>query len=237
MSADLGQDGRIKRLLAMDNGDTGWSTLVTEIMDNGLHSSTTRIGNAALQGSVAAAPIGSVLEFSHSDLPSNFLPCYGQTVSRTVYAALFEEIGTRWGPASADTFRLPNAIGRMIIGGDGTEEDGDADNPVYGGTPTQTVGKDQMPVHTHGMGTLAIERVGDHSHLYSGGTGAGGGVSIRPYNFQDEFNRQDVPATSPSGAVSDHEHLVVGNTDFVGSSAPWGQFMPSATVMVGIRAT
>ena len=186
----------------------------------------------------AAVSIGDVIEFAHSDIPSNFLPCYGQTVSRVVYKALFDAIGTRFGSASADTFRLPQCIGRMIIGGDGTEEDGDADNPVYGGAPTQVVGKDQMPVHSHGKGTLGILDVDPHSHSYGGGQTGGPGVPIDGGSFQDEQNIVNAKGrTGNTGRVADHEHLVVGNTDYAGSSAPWGKFMPSATVMMAIRAT
>ena len=238
MSTDLGQDGRIKRLLAMDNASTGWTTLVTEIWDNALHSATTRLGLASKSGSVAAVPIGAVVEFAQAEIPSNFLPCLGQTVSRVTYKALFSEIGTRYGQATADTFRLPQCQGRMIIGGNGTEDASDDENPIYGGSSTKTLSKEQMPVHAHGNGTLAIEDVDDHAHSYRGGGSGGPGVPIDGGSFQDEQNIVNAKGSAGStGAVADHEHLVEGNSGWAGNNASWGAYQPSAVVQMAIRAT
>ena len=238
MSTDLGQDGRIKRLLAMDNASAGWSTLVTEIFDNALHSLTTRLGLGSKADSVAAVPIGGVVEFAQAELPANFLPCMGQTVSRVTYKELFAEIGTRYGQATADTFRLPQCQGRMIIGGDGTEDAGNEENPIYGGESTKSLSKEQLPIHSHGNGTLEIEDVPDHAHSYRGGLSGGPGVPIDGGSFQDEQNIEQVKgAAGSTGAVDDHDHLIEGNSGWAGNNASWGAYQPSAVVQMGIRAT
>ena len=238
MSTDLNQDGRIKRLLAMTNASTGWSTLVAEILDNVLGSSTTPLGTGALAGSAASIPIGGTIEFAHDDLPANFLPCRGQTVSRTTYKALFDVVGTKYGPATADTFRLPPCTGRMIIGGDGTEDAADEDNPIFGGLAAISLSKDQIPVHAHGNGTLDIEDVEDHSHVYSAGTSGGPGVPLDSWSGQDEFNVHNPrgAASQSTGAVADHPHKIVGNSGWAGNNAPFGSYQPSLVVQMAIRA-
>ena len=239
MSTNLNQDSRIKKLLAMTNASTGWATLVAEIWDNGLHSSTTPIGEAGKAGSVVAIPIGSVLEFAQEEIPANFLPCRGQTVSRRTYKALFDVVGTKYGQATADSFRLPPCTGRMIIGGDGTESATDADNPIFGGQHAISLTKEQLPIHSHGNGTLDIDDVEDHTHAYSAGVSGGPGVPLDQWSGQDEFNRHFPrgAASQSTGAVADHEHQVIGNSGFAGNNAPFGAYQPSAVVQMAIRAT
>lgn len=85
--------------------------------------------------------------------PTGWLMCDGSTVSRTTYAALFAAIGTSYnigGEAGTD-FRLPNGIGRSMIGaGTGTALDATAHAlGSYGGTETHTLTVAQMPAHSH----------------------------------------------------------------------------------------
>lgn len=72
--------------------------------------------SGGLQGQL---PIGTVLDFAGSTVPSLFVLCYGQNVSRTTYAALFAIIGTTYGAGDGvTTFGLPDLRGRSIFGKD-----------------------------------------------------------------------------------------------------------------------
>lgn len=62
-------------------------------------------------------PAGSILAWSDSSIPNNWLLCDGQTVSRSLYSDLFAIIGTRYGLGNGTTtFNLPDLRGRVAVG-------------------------------------------------------------------------------------------------------------------------
>ncbi len=72
-----------------------------------------------LASEAASIPAGVVLPYAGSSTPSGYLPCLGQAVSRTTYAALFFAIGTQYGSGDGSTtFNLPNpqALGLRFAG-------------------------------------------------------------------------------------------------------------------------
>lgn len=75
-----------------------------------------------LVASVGGMPPGSLAPFAGSSVPSGWLLCAGQAVSRTgVNAALFAAIGTVFGVGDGlTTFNVPDLSGRIIAGVDGT---------------------------------------------------------------------------------------------------------------------
>lgn len=127
---------------------------------------TVRVGTGA--GTAAwvsggPVPVGSLLDFAGPSAPNGWLLCYGQTVSRTTYAALFAVLGTTYntgGEAGTD-FRLPDLRGRVTAGKDNMG--GSAANRLTsggsgitgttlgaaGGTQTHTLATSEMPAHTH----------------------------------------------------------------------------------------
>jgi len=69
-------------------------------------------------------PVGSVITYTGSDAPNNFLICDGQAVSRETYADLFAVISTKYGVGDGSTtFNIPNLKGKVPVGLDS----GDAD--------------------------------------------------------------------------------------------------------------
>jgi microcystin-dependent protein len=67
---------------------------------------------------VQAAP-GMIFDYAGSSAPSGFLLCYGQAISRTAFARLFEVVGTTFGVGDGSTtFNLPDLRGRVIAGKD-----------------------------------------------------------------------------------------------------------------------
>lgn len=69
--------------------------------------------------SANAIPVGTVLTTAASTADPGFLLCYGQALSRTIYAALYARIGTAYGAGDGSTtFNIPDRRGRASFGKD-----------------------------------------------------------------------------------------------------------------------
>lgn len=86
---------------------------------------------------------GQVASFARDTPPEGWLKANGAAVSRTVYAALFTAIGTRFGPGNGTTtFNLPDARGVFIRGwSDGATTDA--------GRVLGSLQLDELKSHTH----------------------------------------------------------------------------------------
>jgi microcystin-dependent protein len=74
----------------------------------------------------ASVPVGAIMAFAADSVPDGWLDCYGDEVSRTTYANLFNVIGTLYGSGDGvNTFKLPD-LGGYFIRGYGTNVDGTA---------------------------------------------------------------------------------------------------------------
>lgn len=108
-----------------------------------------------------SAPIGMIAPFAGSTVPTGWLLCYGQNVSRTTYAALFNILGTAFGSGSSgSTFGLPDLRGRVVAGLNnmgGTSSS--ALNGQFwsstlgtsgaGGSQSHMLSNSEMPMHNH----------------------------------------------------------------------------------------
>lgn len=88
--------------------------------DSSSKIATTQFVATAL-ANASIIPPGSYGFFAMTSLPNGWLPCNGQLVSRTTYAALFGAIGTTYGAGDgATTFGVPNFNGIFPRGYDPT---------------------------------------------------------------------------------------------------------------------
>lgn len=99
--------------LAVANGGTGCSTLSGILKGNGEDPVTT-----AVEGEDYLAPAdfsGMVVYVLTETPPAGFLTCDGSMVSKTTYARLYAQIGTKFGESEDGTqFALPNLNGLFI---------------------------------------------------------------------------------------------------------------------------
>lgn len=106
----------------------------------------------------ANAMVGEVRMFAGQNLPSGWLKCDGSEVSRTMFAALFAEIGTRYGAGDGSTtFNVPNFEDRSPMGASVADPNGTLRTTVSG-TPSRQGGAAshvlliaEMPSHSHDM--------------------------------------------------------------------------------------
>lgn len=108
-------------------------------------------------------PVGALVPFAGLTAPNGFLLCQGQSLSRTLYATLFNVIGTLYGEGDGSTtFNLPDTRGRTLFSVNPTNNNAPC-STVYpigfkGGKEQQRLTIDQLPRHGH-----AIEIMG-HTH-------------------------------------------------------------------------
>ena len=106
----------------------------------------------------ADVPVGTVLPYTSTSVPSGYLLCDGSAISRTTYAQLFAVIGTTYGSGDGSTtFNLPNLQGRFVLGKSGSYA-----LASTGGAATVTLTTDQIPSHTHTQ--KSCTNPGDHAH-------------------------------------------------------------------------
>lgn len=112
-------------------------------------------------------------------LDAGWLACEGQTVSRTTYKALFEEIGTAFGEGDkATTFNVPDFRERVPVGAGATLKRG-----AKGGEATHELTEAELAPHVHPplTGTSFVEGGLTGAELKSEGTyGVGNGATTGP---------------------------------------------------------
>lgn len=65
----------------------------------------------------SGAVTGEIKAFAFATVPTGYLQCGGQAVSRTTFAALFAAIGTTWGAGDGtSTFNVPNLVNKFMRG-------------------------------------------------------------------------------------------------------------------------
>lgn len=107
--------------------------------------------------------------FCGADVPSGYLKCNGQAITRAIYPALFAAIGTRYGIGNGSTtFNIPDVRGNAIRGYD--EGRGiDVARALGSEQDSQNKG------HVHALAGGAVVAAGSHSHGAStGGAGTHG---------------------------------------------------------------
>ena len=173
-------------------GEQGWGTLVNENFD---------------KIDAALSVTGAVQLYAGSTAPSGWLICNGQAVSRTTYAALFAVIGTTYGAGNGSTtFNVPNLVNKTVRGSNSLGKTGGAD--------TITLSTENMPAHSHGVGTLATNNMGAHTHTVGTGTRAAGGSGNYP---SATYGTPDVTVNTNSNGA--HTHTISGSTASAGSGS------------------
>lgn len=125
--------------------------------------------------SPAGLPVGAMTPFAGASAPAGWLLCYGQAVSRSTYAHLFEALGTTYGTGDGTaTFNLPDLRGRSVFGKDNMGGSGASrvTSAVSGvdGTALGAVGGDQrMPQHSHKYSSIIVPGGNTQTNVQAGG--------------------------------------------------------------------
>ncbi|MFH1429776.1 MAG: hypothetical protein ABIH39_08570 [Candidatus Margulisiibacteriota bacterium] len=113
----------------------------------------------------------------------------------------------------------PDLRNRFVVGA-GQDETGVAKTNLTGGLTktggSVTITAANLPSHTHGVGTLVMNKTGAHTHEVEGGTGGG-----YPERFSSRLNSRKVFETTSSNG--EHSHTLSGATAATGSNAVYTQ--------------
>ena len=152
---------------------------------------------------------GIVVPWGSASIPSGFLECNGQAVSRSTYAALFAVVSTTYGVGDGTTtFNVPDLTDRTVVNKSNTKnlaQTGGA-NTV---TPTGNISG------STGSTTLTVNQIPSHTHSKSIGLGCSGGQGIArgTINCMSLINVQSADST---GGGQSHDHTLSAN--FSGSA-------------------
>ena len=200
------------------SANTGITQLASgNITVNGIYEviySSALDGNAGgwllLNPTLSLKPVGSYEIMAAPVDLQGYLYCDGRAVSRTVYSALFNVIGTRFGAGNGTTtFQIPDWRGVFMRGWDdgrgldsgrvfgaqqgdqnkahlhpfSGETDFDGDHyHTYPGPATEVSHGGMRPSGRGGSGEMATSVAGRHKHRFNGHTNSDGGSEARPIN-------------------------------------------------------
>ncbi len=183
-SADL--DGGMYRIGANNIGISVNATKIVDIATTGVGIT----GDLAVSGELTAAstsfvPPGVMFSYGGSSAPTGFLLCFGQSVLRSDYPALFTAIGITFGSVDGTHFTLPDGRGRTLAGRD--DMGGSAANRLttagsgidgvtlgaVGGAQNVALVTAELASHRH---AVFLNDPG-HAHITPGATAAGGGIA------------------------------------------------------------
>lgn len=205
---------------------------------------------------VLELPTGTILLYS-GDLATltgsthRWLLCDGSEVSRLTYQDLFSVIGVMYGSGNSnDTFNLPDFRARFPLGSNNS----DGSPLVTGGASSHVLTVAEMPMHTHGPGSLQILPSGQHTHSYDDpGHNHGGSTGSGPYAYgtfafagfggmgNDHGSHFHTIPTGTTGITiqsnGNHTHILQGITDSEGTSQPMDMMPPYQTIHYIIRAS
>ena len=163
-------------------------------------------GYAATKYSEASST-GTILPWSEATVPTGFLECNGQAVSRTTYADLFAVIGITYGAGdTTTTFNVPDLQDNVAVGKSGTKS-----LASTGGA--NTVSASGNVAGSTANATLAINQAGSHNHNIPITSITSGGNTIAS-GMNGGANSND--ASGNKGGSGGHAHNLSAN--FVGDA-------------------
>jgi microcystin-dependent protein len=176
---------------------------------------------------IEGIPTATIVPWSSASVPSGFLECNGQLVSRSTYAALFAIVGTTYGAGDgSSTFAVPDLQDNVPVGKSnnkalastggantvtnsgnvGTNTNINVTGNVGGSTANATLSTAQLASHSHpgGRGNSGHHPTPGPGHpfLVAGGspadTGSAGSGSAHSHNMSATFSGSGNASSSSS---------------------------------------
>jgi microcystin-dependent protein len=137
-------------------------------------------------------PVGGIIMWSGTAIPSGWAICDGSTVNG---------------------HKTPDLRGRFVLASGKGSNLTERVVTNQGGTETQTLSIDELPAHAH-PNTASSNTTGSHTHTYVSGAGSNWGIRDGGHG-SDEIGRQKITNTSSSDGS--HSHTITMSNASVGS--------------------
>ena len=193
---------------------------------------------------IEGIPTATIVPWSSASVPSGFLECNGQTVSRTTYSALFAIGGTTYGAGDgSSTFGLPDLQDNVPVGKSNNKalaSTGGANT-----TPVTPSGNVATNINVTGNvagstanATLSTAQLASHSHTFPNSNYNPG----QPAGMEPQKGGAQI-ASSNTGSGSGHSHNMSANfsgsgnasSNFSGSEVNPSVLQPYLTVIYIIK--
>jgi len=147
---------------------------------------------------IEGIPTATIVPWSSASVPTGFLECNGQAVSRSTYSALFAIVASTYGGGDgSSTFNVPNLSDKVAVGKSNNKA-------LASAAGAETVTSTGNVGGTTANASLSTAQLASHSHSGAGagsGTGAGG-----PTRTIASGNN-----TGSTGSGSGHQHNMSAN--------------------------
>jgi microcystin-dependent protein len=159
--------------------------------------------------------IGEIRAFAGSFAPRTWMFCQGQSLSISIYTALYAIVGTTYGGDGVSTFNLPNIGSRIVVGAGQGPGLSYYDLGETTGEEGHTLLQSEMPVHTHST-TPTSTSTPAAVDISLNGVAVDGTLSKPQGNFlaQDSSGNDSIyanPASSPNLVSLNSQALQVAN--------------------------
>jgi microcystin-dependent protein len=175
---------------------------------------------------IEGIPTATIVPWSSASVPTGFLECNGQAVSRTTYSALFAVVGTTYGAGDgSSTFLVPDLQDNVAMGKSGTKA-----LASTGGANTVAVTAAGNIAGSTANATLSTAQLASHTHGYKGTTGNyGSGVNPSATTRNENFG----PQTTSTGSGTGHSHNM--SATFSGTATNPSVLQPYLTIIYIIK--
>ena len=159
---------------------------------------------------IEGIPTATIVPWSSASVPSGFLECNGQAVSRTTYADLFAIVGTTYGSGDgSSTFNVPDLQDNVAVG--------KSNNKALASTGgANTVRNNGNVGGSTANASLSTPQLASHSHSMNGTQPQA--FANNPRNTAQRNNGQNLSAGSTSNAGSGGGHRHNMSANFSGGS-------------------
>ena len=173
------------------NNNQKLATSNTGVTVTGTLAATAVTGDGSALTGIVAIPTGAIMAWPTESIPSGFLKCQGQAISRSTYSSLFTALGVTYGAGDgSSTFNLPDYRGEFLRGrAEGSTNDPDRASRTDRGDGN---GGDNV-------GSKQDYAVVEHSH----GNNSGGGQN---HGYNNNSNNTGTFSKSGHGYSSNQAH-------------------------------
>tara|TARA_B100001013_G_C24608717_1_gene442202 strand:+ start:1129 stop:1689 length:561 start_codon:yes stop_codon:yes gene_type:complete len=158
---------------------------------------------------IEGIPTGCIIPWSDTSVPTGFLECNGQAVSRATYATLFAIVSTTYGAGNGSTtYNVPDlkdnvALGRSnsaALASTGGANTVTSTGNVGGSTANATLSEAQLASHTHSSANNSNISLGPYFFPFTtpgGTTGGAGSGTGHSHNMSATFTGDATAVVQP----------------------------------------